>query len=420
MGGRVALFFFTVNHLSVFFTRLEDSGHAKDLSLSLSLSLSPTTKRISMLPKVNFDRFIVFVHCLVFWKTICFALYAVVGRETQEEDPPLEKPFIFVFLRQSSAALILAGLARYKEGPFPKHQLKSVGFLLMVGGCVGISLSQNCFIFGERYTTATTAVTFEPLVPIFTGIAAFFTGNEGFGRTLWEITFKMGGSICAICGAIYTARGSERAAIHLTSERHRHVLGNIFCVGQVVCIATYLIILKRVDKRLLRKYPLWITCIIVSCGALLTLTLFATAVLIFPSEFWSKPHGTYMFTSSFLFEIAFAVLFATVQNYLIRTYAIKVLSPTTIGMYLTLNPPLTAALAYIFLKERITSAEMTGATLVGIGLILFSVGAMDKYRPIDMTKKIGDFSVNSKRRVTQKRRSSADPSKTPLLQEYDP
>lgn len=190
---------------------------------------------------------------------------------------------------------------------------------------------------------------------------------------------RISGTLIGIFGAMYTARGSTRAAVHLSSQEHTHVIGNMLCVAQVVCIAFYLILLKRVSPQILRRYPLWTTCCIVSFGALLTLSIFVFATILVPPELWVSGNR-FVFDTPFFLEVAFAVIFATVQNYLIRTIAIKMLSPTEIGMYLTMNPPLTALGAYLFLGEQVTSAEMVGCILVALGLTLYSYTDIQKMR----------------------------------------
>ena len=180
-------------------------------------------------------------HVAVLWMTVCFSLYAVIARNTEVDlspdgRPPLTSPFGFILTRQSAGALVLAILARTREGPFPERLADpAVLRQLVVCGVVGIGLSQNFFILGERYTTATTAVIYEPLVPMVTAIAGYFFGTElSWGSRRSERCLKCVGSAIGVCGAVIAARGSLRAK---EAPESGAKMGNLFCVGQVLCIA---------------------------------------------------------------------------------------------------------------------------------------------------------------------------------------
>lgn len=308
------------------------------------------------------------IHASVFWMTVCFSLYAVIGRQTQEARPPVSKLFTFILLRQSLGALLLLILARLREGPLPSC-VKAMAWRLVVCGWIGIGLSQMFFLFGERFTTATTAVTFEPIVPIVTGAVGFVFGTETLTR------LKMLGSGVAICGAIVTARGSAPVNSGETQSSLTTQIGILFCIGQVICIAVYLVGLKTIPNK--EKYPLWITFSIVCSGALLTSAVFFVyCYILAPSLSGNPSMHTFDFeiTTMFVYEVGFAVVFATVQNYLIRTRAATALSASEIGIYLTLNPPLTALAAHVFLKETIQRSEIYGSAIVALGLWVYLSG----------------------------------------------
>lgn len=302
------------------------------------------------------------VHASVLWMTVCFSLYAVIGRQTQEARPPVSKLFTFILLRQSLGALVLLILARLREGPLPKC-VKSMAWKLVLCGWIGIGLSQMFFLFGERFTTATTAVTFEPMVPIVTGAVGFAFGTEALTR------LKVLGSGVAICGAIVTARVSNNPE-EMQSSSVTSQIGISFCIGQVICIAVYLVALKAIPHK--EKYPLWITFFIVCAGALLTcIVFFASCYIVAPSLSWDSSMRKFEITTVFVYEVGFAVVFATVQNYLIRTRAAATLSASEIGIYLTLNPPLTALAAHVFLNETIQRSEIYGSVIVALGLWIY-------------------------------------------------
>ena len=73
--------------------------------------------------------------------------------------------------------------------------------------------------------------------------------------------------------------------------------------------------------------------------------------------------------------LAYATVFATFYAYNAYSWAVGRTNPTTVTIYITLQPLFTAILSVIFLSDDVTAAEGVGGLLIAIGLVVTAYGA---------------------------------------------
>lgn len=116
----------------------------------------------------------------------------------------------------------------------------------------------------------------------------------------------------------------------------------------------------RVRPLLLRIPPLTVVAWTFAFGG--------TGVLIFSApEFLRTPFAS--LPSLVWGGIAFVVLFPTLINYLLSTWAIKRSSPTLVATYTTLQPVVATTLAVLLLGEHFGLRELLGFLLIVAGLL---------------------------------------------------
>jgi uncharacterized membrane protein len=124
------------------------------------------------------------------------------------------------------------------------------------------------------------------------------------------------------------------------------------------------------QRPLLRKYqPSLLTFIYYSIGSLITVLLCIC---------WEFRFSLDMFYFQGMYlpwvALAYAAIFATLINYNMYSYVGKVLSPSIITIYSTVQPISTAILSLLFLDSVVTLSEVVGGALVILGLVLTVYG----------------------------------------------
>ena len=71
-----------------------------------------------------------------------------------------------------------------------------------------------------------------------------------------------------------------------------------------------------------------------------------------------------------IWKLSFVVIGTTVLTYLFNIYALKQLSPSTIGAFIYLQPVLAAAFAILAGADKITTLRVVAAALIFLGVFL--------------------------------------------------
>ena len=82
--------------------------------------------------------------------------------------------------------------------------------------------------------------------------------------------------------------------------------------------------------------------------------------------------------ASIYFEIAFVVVFTTFVAYLLNSSALKRLSPTTVSIYIYLQPVLASLFAVFWGADSVDMQKTLAAFLIFTGVYLVSTGSLKK------------------------------------------
>ena len=226
---------------------------------------------------------------------------------------------------------------------------------LAICGAFGVAINQLFFFEGLNLTTPINAAVVMTINPILVIILSLIIINE-------SITLKkLLGIFCGLFGAATLIL--KDGGVDFSSSYHR---GNLLVFINASSYALYLVIVKP----LLKKYHPITILFYVFCFGFLYVTPFGFTSL--SEVIWCEiPARVY-------FEIAFVVVFTTFVAYLLNSSALKRLSPTTVSIYIYLQPVLASLFAVFWGVDRVDMQKTLAALLIFIGVYLVSTGSFKK------------------------------------------
>ncbi len=272
---------------------------------------------------------------------ICFGTFPVAGKAVLDVIPSVA----LVGFRVGIAAVILFVFQRLR-GRGMKLANKGDYWRLAVFGLLGITLNQLFFVKGLSLTRATNASLIAVTIPIFTVLAGTVLGRESLsGRKALGIIFSAAGVIFLI-----DPRNASFSA--------ETTLGDLLVVLNSLCYGIYVATSKDVVTRngAMRSIT-WIflfsALICVPMGALSLSTVDIQAV---------DP-----VTWLLVVHIAIA---ATAMPYFLNAWALAKVDPSTVAIFVYLQPVIGFLTAVALLGERIGVNFIIAAAFIFAGVFL--------------------------------------------------
>jgi drug/metabolite transporter (DMT)-like permease len=210
---------------------------------------------------------------------------------------------------------------------------------------LGVVLNQLLFVKGLSFTTVINATLLGTTIPVFTLIVSLILGYDRLTSR------KAVGIALAASGVIYLLY-PER---NFTSES---ALGNLLIVLNSISYGAYL----AISKDMLKRY-----------GALTVITW----IFIFGSII-TFPVGAYSLTGASLHEagpgvwlaVLYIILVPTVGAYYLNAWALARVEPSTVAIYIYLQPLIAFALAPLILNEKWNSRTWLASALIFSGVAI--------------------------------------------------
>jgi drug/metabolite transporter (DMT)-like permease len=281
------------------------------------------------------------VHLALIFVQVTFGAFHVVGKSVLGHLSPLQ----MAGLRVAFAAPFLLALAWKVERVIPARRHLPILALL---GLLGVFANQVLYMLGLNTTTASNAGILMLSIPVFTAGVAAVVGVE---RPSWRSAVGVG---VAVVGAFVFLHPDQLAL------GRGAALGNALILGNCLAYALYLVLQRPILAEL---PPLTVVAWAFLFGGLGVLLvslrqLHSLALAQIPAATW--------------LGVAYIVLIPTAVNYAINTWALRTSSPRLVATYTTLQPVAAAALAALFLGERIGAREVVGFLLIVGGLAVVS------------------------------------------------
>ncbi|HYX31144.1 MAG TPA: DMT family transporter, partial [Pyrinomonadaceae bacterium] len=271
---------------------------------------------------------------------IIFGTWGIAGKIALREITPFALSAIRVAL--AAAAFALIGQLTGNIKPIARRDWP----LLFASSVCGIVLNQWFFVTGLSHTTVINSVLITTTMPIFTLIIGSIAGTDrpSFGRAL--------GIVLAAAGVFYLI-GPSRADVAAGSR-----LGDLFILGSALIYGCYI----AISKPLVEKY-----------GALPTVTwifIIATLPTVVVGAISLRQVSVVVIDARAWLSIAYIVAVPTVVAYYLLSAALKEVAPSTVAVYIYLQPLIAFLAAPALLGEAFTMRTAIAAALVfaGVGI----------------------------------------------------
>lgn len=278
-------------------------------------------------------------------------IYALNYSFAKDVMPDYIQPSGFILLRVIGAVTLFA-LSYFL---FVKEKVeKQDVFRLAICGVFGVAINQLLFFEGLNLSTPINAALVMTTNPVLVILLSFFIIKE-------TLTLRKGvGILFGLVGAAMLIL--KGGSFDLSFD---HQLGNLFVFINAVSYGLYLVIVKP----MMSKYnPITVMFFVFAFGLLY--------VLPFGFNKLSAVNWEIIPTTIYL-EIAFVVVCTTFIAYLMNATALKQLSPTTVSIYIYLQPILATVFAIFWGADSLDGQKIIAALLIFFGVYLVSVRSLE-------------------------------------------
>jgi drug/metabolite transporter (DMT)-like permease len=271
---------------------------------------------------------------------IFFATWPIVGKLALRTLPAVA----LVGFRVAGASLVLIVLARVSGNLLPIERQDWP--LLVVSSALGLILNQWLFVKGLSITTAINATLLSTSIPISTLVIGMFLGTD---RTTWR---RMLGIALAAAGVLYLI-GPGRSDFSAATR-----VGDLLIVANSLCYGAYI----AVSKDLVRKYnALTVITWIFIIGSVATIPpgLISLSQIQLSNVSWKV-----------WIEVAYIIVLPTAITYYLNAWALARVPPSTVAVYIYLQPLIAFVVAPIVLGETLGARALISSLLIFVGVFI--------------------------------------------------
>jgi drug/metabolite transporter (DMT)-like permease len=311
--------------------------------------------RIPMTLDVNFKLFLCtsiflnvnsknFAFVLAFLAALIYGLSFTIAKDVM---PLYIKPFGFILLRVTGATLLfwVAGLL------VPSEKIEWKDFkIIILSAFFGVALNMLTFFKGLSYTTPINSAVIMVTTPILVLLFSFVFLKDPF------TTKKIIGVVMGLIGAVALISLGKKMQVNAPNVR----LGNFLVFINAASFSVYMII----SKGIIHKYhPINVTKWMYLVGILMVLPFS-----------WSQIQEVQWEVIPFVgfLKIGYIVVFATFFTYLFNILALKKLKPTTLSVFIYIQPVVATLYAISVGSDRLDWLKIVAASLIFIGVYLVS------------------------------------------------
>jgi len=254
----------------------------------------------------------------------------------------------FIMLRLLGATLIFWLISLFT----PNEKIEKKDFLkILIASILGMCVNMLAFFRGLELSTPINSGIIITLSPVLVLILSYFFLKE-------KVTLKkIIGILIGFSGAVFLILNSSKTGINAPNIP----LGNSFFLLNASAYAGYLIVVKPLTS----KYNIftimkWLFLIGLILSAPITYNQFVEV------NWLELPWFA-------IWRMAYVVIGTTFLTYLFNIYALKTLSPTTVGSFIYLQPIITIVFALITANDTLDSIKLLSCLIIFIGVYLVSV-----------------------------------------------
>jgi len=271
---------------------------------------------------------------------VCFGSLAVIGKVALAVIPPVA----LVGFRVGITALVLIIVQTFRGRIWLKERSDYWTFALL--SVVAVTANQLLFVTGLSLTKASNTSLLAVTIPIFTLTIGAMIGSEKLQRQ------KIIGIILAAIGVILLIDPRKASFSDETTVGDLLIILNSLSYGIYVAISKDIVTRNGAFRSIM-----WIF-------------VFASIICV-PAGFWSLSS---IDTSSVSISLWLIVLYiavgATTAPYFLNAWALARVNPSTVAVFVYLQPLIGFVLAVVFIGEQIDLKFILAAGLVFVGLFL--------------------------------------------------
>ena len=254
----------------------------------------------------------------------------------------------FIMLRLLGASLIFWLIGLFT----PNEKIEKKDFLkILLAAILGMCINMLAFFRGLELSTPINSGIIITLSPVLVLILSYFFLKEKI------TTKKIIGILIGFAGAVFLILNSSKTGINAPNIP----LGNSFFLLNASAYAGYLIVIKPLTS----KYNIF---------TLMKWLFLIGLVLSTPITFNQFVEVNWTELPWFaIWRMAYVVIGTTFLTYLFNIYALKTLSPTTVGSFIYLQPIITIGFALITGNDVLDTTKTFSCLLVFIGIYLVSI-----------------------------------------------
>ena len=254
----------------------------------------------------------------------------------------------FIMLRLLGATLIFWIISLFT----PNERIEKKDFFkIILASILGMCINMLAFFRGLELSTPINSGVIITLSPVLVLILSYFFLKE-------RITIKkIIGILIGFSGAVFLILNSSPTGINAPNIP----LGNSFFLLNASAYAGYLIVVKPLTT----KYNIF------TLMKWLFLIGFILSTPITYNQFIQVNWTELPWFA--IWRMSYVVIGTTVLTYLFNIYALKTLSPTTVGSFIYLQPIITIIFAVTTANDTLDTTKLLSCILVFIGVYLVSI-----------------------------------------------
>ncbi len=281
---------------------------------------------------------------MLLFGTIFWAGNFIVGKLAFIENIP---PFSLVFFRWLTVWIILLPFT-YKEILKNKSEIIDFLPLLLFLGLTSVGLFNTFVYVSLQYTQVINASLFNTAIP---AAIIFFCFLFKFEKTN---SFQLIGLFTSVFGIFFII---TRADLNILFNLNFNV-GDLWMIGAVISWGLYSAFLKKLKLKISLLSFIHIIC---TCGLL----------FLFPQFIYEYTQGdSIIINKTFLYCIFYLAIFPSIGSYYCWAGAISIIGANRAGIFLSLIPLWSTAMAIFFFEEIFQLYHAIGSFLVILGLFL--------------------------------------------------
>lgn len=279
--------------------------------------------------------------------TAASAIYGINHTIAKDLMPTIIEPYGFIVLRVGGAAILFWAISIF----YPSEKIDKRDWPRIIAcACFGMVINMLMFFKGLSLSTpinSSVVITLSPVLLLI--LSAVFLKERVTLQKAIGISMGLAGALVLILFGLKVQPNAPNIP-----------LGNLLFIVNATSYSIYLIIVKP----LVSKY---------SSVTLMKLFFLFAIMINLPigfSEFTAVDWLNLSFDA--IWKLAFVVIGTTFLTYLFNIYALKELSPSTIGAFIYLQPVLAVLFAVLLGADTLTPIRITAAVLILLGVYLSS------------------------------------------------